>query len=354
MRLVRLLLRQATRRNWPMMARIMTAISIWLSLAVIVPASSADPIRDYLQRDADKWFHWLLAASFVVALGVILEAPEATIALKRWVLLRWEKDVPEQNEKSMAIPASYIGLLLVIAGVAGEVIFEAKVSNADTSLRAHDSQILGEAQSGAAQAELDAANARKSTVQLGKDTQALKTESEIQRVVAAKANERAAKANATAENERIERLKLEAQVSPRRLTVDQEKEMGDSLKAFAGKTVGVATYSQDVEAILLAVQIESALGKANILVHDRIGTFGAIGLPLSLGVVVDANSSDKQLESALLDALSKVNLGIANVAVAFGQGSTMYMPALPAGSAGEDAFVFVGGKPIALPPEVKR
>lgn len=62
--------------------------------------------------------------------------------------------VSEPNEKSWAIPASYLGLLLVIAGVLGEGVFEARVSNADTALRRHDLQILEHAQKEAGDAEL--------------------------------------------------------------------------------------------------------------------------------------------------------------------------------------------------------
>ena len=273
-----------------------------------------------------------------------MEIGESVVEFLQW---HWQKKSKpfQEDERRWTVPVSIIGVFFVILGVAGEGYFEARQASAETAIREYDECALAGAQETAAQAQLDAAKAREDTVHLGKDTQGLKTEAERQKSVAAKAE-------ASAENERIERLKLEAQISPRRLTPDQETQIGDSLRAYAGKTVGVATYSQDVEAIVLAVQIEQVLGKANILVHDRIGTFGAVGLPLSLGVVVDTSSSDKKLESTLLDAfITKGKLGTANAAVAFGQGSTMYMPALPAGSTHEDAFVFVGGKPIAFPPE---
>src|ERR1700737_3804700 len=80
-------------------------------------------------------------------MGGILEAPEATIALKRWYRLWREKDVEPENEKSLMIPIAYLGLLLVFVGVAGEGIFEFLSSQAETSLRGHDEQILGETES---------------------------------------------------------------------------------------------------------------------------------------------------------------------------------------------------------------
>lgn len=160
------------------------------------------------------------------------------------------------------------------------------------------------------------------------------------------ANERAGKAE-----ERVAELLQEIQ--PRRLSPDQEKNIADLLKSYAGKIVSVATYHQDAEAMILAAQIEEALRKANILVWDRIGTFGAMGMPLYLGVTVDTNSSDKKLASALCKALgTKGGLATGNAAVMFGQGSTMWLPPSPKlppdrQKTSEDAFVFVGEKPIA-------
>lgn len=97
-----------------------------------------DVARDALQTSADKWFHWLLYSTAVVVAGVALEAPEATIVLIRWIKLRRDKNVSEPDGRSWVIPASYLGLLLVILGVVGEGIFEARFANADTALRAYD------------------------------------------------------------------------------------------------------------------------------------------------------------------------------------------------------------------------
>ena len=155
------------------------------------------------------------------------------------------------------------------------------------------------------------------------------------------ANERAGKAEQRA-------AELLREIQPRRLSPDQEKSLAESLKAYAGKTVAVATYSLDVEAIVLGLQIEKVLTKANIKVWDRLGTFMAMGRPVNLGLIVDTNSPDKKLEAALFGALkTKGGLATTNAVVAFGQGSAMYLPPGPKGSTGSDAFVFIGVKPIA-------
>lgn len=54
---------------------------------------------------------------------------------------------------------------------------------------------------------------------------------------AAKANERAAQANKAAEQERIERLKLEAKLAPRRLTGEQRAAFGAMCGRVSGEPV---------------------------------------------------------------------------------------------------------------------
>lgn len=140
----------------PMIATNMSHILISLSLSAALSGALPDLARDALQKTADWWFHWLLASSVVVFLGVAFETWEATITLKRWWRLRRGKEVNEPNEKSWAIPASYLGLLLVIVGVFGEGAFEALVSNADTALREHDSEVLAQAMMNAGSAKVSA------------------------------------------------------------------------------------------------------------------------------------------------------------------------------------------------------
>ena len=139
-------------------------------LSPILSVTLSDPTRDALQATADKWFHWILISSGCVAVGVVLEIWEATANVWRWFLLKCGKQTTEPNEKSWAIPASYVALLFVIAGVVGESVFESFFSNADTALRAHDSQILAKAESDAADAEFRAAELEAETAKLEERT----------------------------------------------------------------------------------------------------------------------------------------------------------------------------------------
>jgi len=117
-----------------------------LSVGLVISDSTAiDTVRQSLADASDRWFFWLIASSMVVAVGVALEAPEATIALRKWFALRRGKTPKQDDEKSFVVPAAYLGLLLVIIGVIGEGLFEALASRAETALRAHDELILAQA-----------------------------------------------------------------------------------------------------------------------------------------------------------------------------------------------------------------
>jgi hypothetical protein len=100
---------------------------------------ATDGVRQTLAARSDRWFSWLVISSIVVGFGVILEAPEATVELKRWYA-NWKYGKTD----GWITPVSYLGLLLVVSGVAGEGIFEFLASKADTALRAHDEQILAD------------------------------------------------------------------------------------------------------------------------------------------------------------------------------------------------------------------
>lgn len=101
-----------------------------------------DTVRKSLENADEMWFRYLLISSAVVAFGCVLEIGETWIALRRWWQIKKDLPVEEENPKSWYIPVGALGLFLVIAGVSGECIFEAKVSRADTKLRAYDEERL--------------------------------------------------------------------------------------------------------------------------------------------------------------------------------------------------------------------
>lgn len=108
-----------------------------------VPA--VDFVRKSLDAAEEKWFIWLLISSGIVAIGCILEIGETWSSLVRWCRIRKGVAVEDEDLRSWHVPAGAIGLVLVIIGVIGEVVFEGLVSSADTHLRGHDEQVLADA-----------------------------------------------------------------------------------------------------------------------------------------------------------------------------------------------------------------
>jgi hypothetical protein len=196
-------------------------ISFALSLISESISASPDPVRLSLEAESAKWFCWLLISGAVVALGCVLEVWETYVSLVGW--WRKRKDRPhEENETSWRIPLSALGLFFVIVGVIGETIFEGLVSNTDTAIRTHESEVLSSAETKAAAADQEAGDADERAGKFEKDAAQLKDE-------AAQANRRAAEANRTAENERLSRVKLQKELQPRRLTGRQKEELAAAL-----------------------------------------------------------------------------------------------------------------------------
>jgi len=150
-------------------------------LWAISPNGSPVPIdtdRLALVASSAFWFRGVLISGFVVAIGCAMELPETIAVFRRWKSARFKDEIIDENPKNWRIPVAAFGLILVILGVGAETIFESLTSNAETSIREHDSALLGNAEKDAGTAMLDAANARNETAQLRKDEQALKTEAD--------------------------------------------------------------------------------------------------------------------------------------------------------------------------------
>jgi hypothetical protein len=288
-------------------------------LSMVAPSeivrSLDEAVRVDLENARDWYFGLLQFSTAVVAVGCIFEIPE--------VIHEVLGIIPERLVRPAKLVA-LVGLMLVIGGIAGEWLFEAHVATAEGLVQKFDEILLTETQRETAIAQLE-------TAQLQEDTQGLKTEADVAK---------------------LETARLNAQIAPRRLTVAQQKQISHSLKLFTGKIVGVATYQEDAEAMVLGLQIEETLRNSGITVWDRIGTFTATGMPVYMGVVIDSNHPEKDLASHLLKALStEGKLVTTSAPVSFGQGSTMWVPPSPKGIKGatfvENAMIFIGEKPIA-------
>ncbi len=246
------------------MATALTSLFSW----VTTPGVLSDPVRDSLQATEQGWFYWLLFSTAIVAVGVLFESPEATATLRRWFQVRRGEEVDLPNEGSWVTPFSYLGLLLVIAGVVGEGAFEALVSRSDTALRAHDTHILGEAQM------------------------------------------RAGEAIAAAEHERLSRIQIEKSMQWRQLSQGARKSLCDILppQSVSDETVVVTVWT-DPEPALYATEFRDTIGSCHPLpgrpdIKQGPGlAMSSWTFPIKFGVWLEFPAKDARIAKSLGAAL---------------------------------------------------
>ena len=158
-----------------------------------------------------------------------------------------------------------------------------------------------------------------------------------------------AELNSKAESERLERLRLEAIVAPRSLTLEAQGRIIEAWRPFAGSTVGIVTYGMDGEAFALAQQIIACLRLAGINVENRTASVMPLG-----GFVLGINISGtaQQLTAALRDALANIGgLAVADGPTFFAGNMAIGPPPTPgAASRGPvvnaEAVILIGVKPV--------
>jgi hypothetical protein len=142
---------------------------------------------------------------------------------------------------------------------------------------ARANEAAGTAQERAAALEVEAAKASAEIAEARKQTAALEKDAAIARAAIADADKKASEAQQWTEAERLLRIKLEQQVAPRRISAENREGIAKELGAYAGKTVGVVSYSLDLESSLLAAQIIESLQLANITVDDNRASVMPLG-----------------------------------------------------------------------------
>jgi hypothetical protein len=160
------------------------------------------------------------------------------------------------------------------------------------------------------------------------------------------AEQKAAEADRKAEEERLERLKLEALISPRSLTLDQQKSLIELSRPFAGMKVTIASPPMDGEALVLAQQLLSCMNSAGIITLSHIGEISHIsGFVFGIHMTARTGSEKteqffKTLYSELASFGQLVNADHGNAAIP--------LMSLPNDSAIKDAVlgIFVGTKPV--------
>jgi len=102
---------------------------------------------------------------------------------------------------------------------------------------------------------------------------------------AAKANEKAAEANKATEQERSERLKLEALIAPRRINAENIETVGTALKQLGKHRVTIESYALDSEGSILAKQIRQCLEIGEMDIDSKISSRLPLG-DFALGVEI--------------------------------------------------------------------
>lgn len=325
---------------------------------------------ELISRDLSELHNWyfLLVLIFagMVALGVILEGPE---------VIHEFRSKPGTSHRPWVKKAGLIGWVLVALGVAGEVVFEELASWADGASHAFSDILLADARKQAAQAEAVARSfesriAESKMVAAEANERAKKYEAGIAEANAraksaeaqvASANAMAAEARSMAESERLERLKLEARFAPRHLTLDQQRQIRDRLRAFTDRTIRVSSYGLDVEGAILAEQIIGVLPPRSKIIDSRAGVISAG--TFDMGVHVRGPTEAQDFVLAIASALNSIgglqvsiNTGVASGPRLMGSASITGNASLSGGgppgpggptAPGSPVWIEVGIKPVA-------
>jgi len=145
-----------------------------------------------------------------------------------------------------------------------------------------------------------------------------------------------------AEADRLERVKLEAVVSPRKLTPEEQMAVVARLSTFAGQKVVLTSWATDGEAWSVGQYIGGCLEAAGLIVIDERGKFASIG-GYRMGVKVGGTSA--ALVAELMTAFKDDgNLRLVSEDKDMGK-MVLTMPGAPEVS-GAAAAIFIGTKPL--------
>lgn len=147
--------------------------------------------------------------------------------------------------------------LLVIGGVAGELLADGGVFVFSRRLQTTAEAEIAELNKKAADSVKDAENARRDAANALE--RAAKAEEHLgdTRERAAQAEKEAAKSNEAAEKERLARLQLEARLAPRSLSSSQQRDVVERLKSFRGASLDIFVYGDTSEMLSIGSTISS-------------------------------------------------------------------------------------------------
>jgi hypothetical protein len=166
-----------------------------------------------------------------------------------------------------------------------------------------------------AKANVDAAQSLLAVKQAEANLAGANARAEEAKAASAEANARAAEANKIAEGERLARVKIEEKLAPRSITREQIVGLSKRLKPYAGISIDILQIGESPEITHFRSLIEIPLRAAGLrpLSSTAVGSGSFIGL--SVGVLVDANDSEKAVATALLSAFNAEGITAENAGV---------------------------------------
>src|SRR5713226_9394930 len=198
-----------------------------------LPYCTKDALEVCMRADLQYWHNcwvWGLAASGAVVLfGVACEYAEVKHEFKKWLPTHlWHRaffpkyfENRKKEEKRTWVPFwGIVGFALIVVGLAGEILCEVFVFNADNQIAVFEGHVMDEE--------------RRVTSAAFERAALAETEVSGFQFQIAQANARAAEANRIAASEELERIRLQSIVAPRSLSLDQQRRIADILRKFQG------------------------------------------------------------------------------------------------------------------------
>jgi hypothetical protein len=268
-------------------------------------------------------------STLILIIGAVIEEWQKLIILARltlrMILLR-SNSFERCTLKKLAIHS--IGPILVIAGIVGELAFETRAF------------MVGDEQT--TKDELQIVQLQNDNLQLKPKADKAEKDLKAQEKLTAEAQTQASEAKTEAEDEKIQRLKLEERISPRALYQEDRiaiaKDLEKFASDFAGRPIKLESLVGDPEGELFVDAIGNILDRAHIPTESSgIGQMvGSRGI--QFGVVITGPPRDAAFITALV-------LGIKDrthsKVVPLGQWKPAY----------KETTVFVGVKPM---PDMKK
>jgi hypothetical protein len=130
----------------------------------MLPPELASKVDDLMKADLlywrSLWFGWLLRATEIVIVGLVFEGPELayemlSIARNRIQLLRY-RIILREDRLEFAKAVAFLGWILIVVGVAGEVVTEIVISDADANLQTFNDILIRDANKEAGTAKASA------------------------------------------------------------------------------------------------------------------------------------------------------------------------------------------------------